>query len=89
MGVYYRLVNITTNESIEPGQIGEGGVKHFAIVNGDAGRIFAHLHLIGANEWAIAGDDDLELVDATEKYREQFNEFYPTARIERSDPIND
>lgn len=92
MGVYYRLVNLTAKESIEPDQIGAGGVKHFAIVNGDAARMLAHLHIIGEREWTIVGDEsgeELDLIDATEKYREYFNRFYPTARIERSDPTND
>lgn len=84
MGVYYRLVNLETKEAIEPEQIGGGGIRHNAVVNGDASRLFAHLHLRGEDAWRLVGDDGYDgLVDATEKYREEFNKMYPDAKIER------
>jgi hypothetical protein len=84
MGVYYRLVNLETKEAIEPGEIGGGGVKHYAIVNGDTARLFTWLHMLGETEWFIAGDDDYEgLTDATDTYLDRFNEWYEGAKIER------
>lgn len=80
MGVYYRLVNLKTNESIEPHRIGGGGVKWAAIVHGPVAKLFALLHMFeNSKDWRIMGDDDNDVVDATEKYVETYNKFFDEA----------
>lgn len=90
MGVYYRLVNTETNESIEPHRIGGGGIKYYAIIHGAAASMFAYLHMYVSNEWRIVGDDSIDgLEDATVKYVDKFNELCPTDKIEILGAIDD
>lgn len=81
MGVYYRLVNLQKREAIEPGKIGGGGVKHRAVVNGDAARMLAYLHIYVDSDWTVMGDDDHDLTDATEAWVGRFNLMYPDDKI--------
>lgn len=81
MGVYYKLVNLTTHERIEPSQIGGGGIKGGAMVAGVAANLFMYLHVYTfEGTWEVVSDSgdegpyfDNSLVDATEKYRLKYN----------------
>ncbi len=97
MGVYHKFVNLETKERIEIGKIGGGGIKHFAVCNGDPSRLFTFLHMLGETGWRVVDDtggrygdlyydckeegDDEFCTDVTEKKVAAYNERFSSVPI--------
>jgi hypothetical protein len=85
MGVYYLIHCPQKREYIDPGRVGRGGIKRYAIVHGSVANLA--MHALASGRWSsieVVGDegdlyDEIKQTqaDVTEELVSDFNETWP------------